>query len=122
MQFLLLIDEITFLLDGVHLLTIPAGKGFWERGHFQRFGVPNPWTRGTLMAPFDKEFHFVINLAIGGGFFPDGGRNPGGKPWRNGSPNPKQDFWNGRGQWLKTWRMNTDDSHLQVKYVRVYAL
>jgi hypothetical protein len=75
------------------------------------------------MAPFDKEFFFIINLAVGGmNFFPDQARNPDGKPWRNNSPHPKQDFWSGRNKWLKTWHMNTDDSHLQVDYVRVWAL
>lgn len=33
------------------------------------------------------------------------------------------DFWKGRDQWLPTWNLkNSDDSHFQIDYVRVWAL
>lgn len=67
-----------------------------------------------------------MNIAIGGtnGFFPETG-NYGGKPWRNNAQYPIRDFWNGRNQWLGSWRLgvnNAYDASLQVDYVRVWAL
>lgn len=43
---------------------------------------------------------------------------------KNSSPRGKAmtDFWNGRSQWLSGWNLNSDDSHMQVDYVRVWAL
>jgi hypothetical protein len=109
-------------LNDVEVGTIPAGTGFWDRGGFQGTGLPNVWAGATVMAPFDQEFHILINLAVGGVFFPDDAQNPGGKPWSSSSPNPKEAFWNGRQQWLPTWNQGTLDSHLMVQYVRVWAL
>lgn len=101
-------------------------------GRFEeRFGENvrfNPWTRdgASRMAPFDQEFYMIINLAVGGtnGFFWDGLRNDNGaKPWTNDSPTAFRDFWNGRNQWLPSWGLGVDDrSHLQVDYIRVYAV
>lgn len=34
-----------------------------------------------------------------------------------------KEFWNARGNWMPTWHMGVnDDTHLQVDYVRVWAL
>jgi len=104
-------SEIAFRIDGnlVHTVSGP----FWERGLFEQRapGVKNPWAKtasNPLMAPFDQEFYFIINLAVGGtAYFPDNAENPGGKPWSNQSPQALTDFWNGRNQWLPTW--NLDD-------------
>jgi hypothetical protein len=40
------------------------------------------------MAPFDRDFYLIMNIAVGGtnGFFPDGVSNPTNKPWLNSSP------------------------------------
>lgn len=40
----------------------------------------------------------------------------------NSSPRAAADFWEARSLWEPTWNKDTDDSHLQVDYVRVYAL
>jgi len=68
-------------------ITPPAG-GFYEVGNFASEGIGNPWSGGSKMAPFDKDFYLILNVAVGGtnGFFPDGVANPGGKPWLNTSP------------------------------------
>nr|AAZ08484.1 gram negative bacteria binding protein 1 [Nasutitermes graveolus] len=107
----------------------PPDGGFWEVGMFDsRNGtVDNPWIYGTKMAPFDKEFYFVVNLAVGGvnGFFPDNAQNPGGKPWNNNSPRASTDFWNGREQWLPTWNLDVsrgEGAALQVDYIKVWAI
>jgi beta-glucanase (GH16 family) len=116
-------DRIEFTFDGQHHNTIHAGTGFWDRGGFWNSGLPNPWAGATVMAPFDQEFHMIINLAIGGTFFPDSAINlPGGKPWHNSSPNPMNDFWNGRSQWLPTWNRHTRDTNFMIDYVRIWAL
>jgi hypothetical protein len=83
------LDYIRFGIDDVEIgrITPPAG-GFYELGNFASEGIANPWASGSKMAPFDKEFYLILNIAVGGtnGFFPDGVANPGGKPWLNTSP------------------------------------
>lgn len=116
---------IQFLVDGNIVGTVEAGEGFWKRGNFQNSQFTNPWAGATKMAPFDQEFHLIINLAVGGvNFFPDSFQNEGAyKPWWNTSPTAPRDFWRGKNGWLPTWNYNkNDDANLQVDYVRVWAL
>lgn len=119
-------DRITFKVDDVETGTILADSGFWNRARFSENapGLQNPWVHGEIMAPFDQEFYIIMNNAVGGvAYFPDDVTNPGGKPWSNTSPQASTDFWNGRGQWLSTWNLNTNnDAALIVDYVRVWAL
>lgn len=70
------------------------------------------------------QFHFVINQAIGGNFFPDT-PNENGKPWTLNSPTGAADFWNARDKWMPTWNTNEDDdeaSTLVVDYIKVHAI
>lgn len=116
---------IQFSIDNIVVGNVNAGEGFWKRGNFQNSGLPNPWASATRMAPFDQEFHVIINLAVGGiNYFADSFRNEGsGKPWSNTSPTAARDFWRGKNGWLPTWAYNqNDDANLQVDYVRVWAL
>jgi beta-glucanase (GH16 family) len=118
-------NYIQFIVDNVVLGTVDAGEGFWKRGGFQNSGLANPWSRASKMAPFDQEFHLIMNLAVGGvNYFADSFRNEGAsKPWSNTSPTAARDFWRGKNSWLPTWSYNqNDDANLQVDYVRVWAL
>lgn len=118
-------ESITFFVDDVEAGVVEAGEGFWLRGGFDTTGRENPWRRSSsLMAPFDQEFYLIMNLAVGGvNYFSDGFVNQGSpKPWLNNSPRAATDFWSGRNNWLPTWNLSTEDSHLQVDYVRVWAL
>ncbi|XP_074028638.1 beta-1,3-glucan-binding protein [Leptinotarsa decemlineata] len=117
-------NALTFFVDDevVGTVTPPSG-GFWELRRLADTGLDNPWKRNSKMAPFDQEFHIILNLAVGGvAFFPDDGNNPGGKPWKNDSPKAATDFWEGREQWLLTWDRNSDATHLKIDYVKVWAL
>jgi len=119
-------DYIAFTLDGTELGRIaPPTGGFWELGEFPA-NIQNPWRFGSKMAPFDQEYYFIINLAVGGtnGFFPDQAVNEGGapKPWTSTSGNALGDFWNGRGGWYPTWQAAGEDAALQVDYIRAWAL
>ncbi|GFO09007.1 beta-1,3-glucan-binding protein [Plakobranchus ocellatus] len=81
-------------------------KLVWTTDHIAGYFLgPNIWASGGKMAPFDQEFYFIMNVAVGGtsGNFPD---EPSrwNKPWRNNSPNPAKDFWDGRNDWLPTWK------------------
>ncbi|KAH7037099.1 concanavalin A-like lectin/glucanase domain-containing protein [Microdochium trichocladiopsis] len=80
---------------------------------FDRGGFPNANSNGTFLqnpwakspnknAPFDQRFFLILNVAVGGtnGWFQD---SKSGKPWLDGSPNAKKDFWNARDTWLPTW-------------------
>lgn len=51
---------VKFLVDDEELGMVHVGDGFWERGQFAGMGAKNPWAKGTLMAPFDKEV-FIIS-------------------------------------------------------------
>lgn len=117
-------EKIVFYVDDVAVGEVaPTEGGFWELGNLTATGLENPWKGSSKMAPFDQEFYIIINLAIGGiGYFPDDATNPGGKPWKNTSQKALTDFWEGRSQWLPTWNVTADNSHLQVDYVRVWAL
>ncbi|XP_077294227.1 beta-1,3-glucan-binding protein-like [Arctopsyche grandis] len=121
-------DYLKFSIDNVEIgrMTPPAG-GFWQHGNFNGLapGTENPWRFGSKMAPFDQEFYFIMNLAVGGtNYFPDNASNPGGKPWNNNSPTAMKDFYEKRGTWLPTWNLGDggETRSLQVDYVRVWAL
>jgi hypothetical protein len=61
-----------------------------------------------------SQFQIILNLAIGGSFFPD---NIGNRPWGwNGRPKGK--FRERRGEWLSTW--NAEAAAMNIYYVRVY--
>ncbi|CAG9855666.1 unnamed protein product [Phyllotreta striolata] len=118
-------EHIQLSIDDAVVGTVtPPGGGFWELGNLQQTGMQNLWTN-SKMAPFDQNFYIILNLAIGGTsyYFPDNTNNvPGPRPWSNAADNAMTTFWQGKGEWLPTWKMNTDDSHLQVDYVKVWAL
>lgn len=83
-------------------------KSLWERGSFPQVGgngtrLVDTWSRtGRKNTPFDEPFFLILNVAVGGtnGWFKDG---VNGKPWLDGSPNAKKDFWQARAQWEPTW-------------------
>lgn len=126
------------------MATVDARDGFWARGGFNS-DFENPWIGADKMAPFDQEFFVILNNAVGGtAFFSDTAENRNGnaKPWlatetnfsllsnlkllsyfrRNNSGRAATDFWEGRSGWESTWNRTTDDSHMQVDYVRIWAL
>ena len=109
-------DEETFSV-------VPDEGGFFRYGGWEDSGVANPWEGASVMAPFDKKFYFLLNVAVGGtnGFFPDEWTNANGnKPWLNTSPAASTDFWNARGDWLQTWQ--GEESAMAVDYIRVWEL
>jgi beta-glucanase (GH16 family) len=121
-------EYIRFSIDDKSFSQINGS--FWELGQFDKRapGTENPWRLGTKMAPFDQEFYFIINLAVGGsqGYFPDEGVNAGHpKPWKNYSPTSTHDFWQAKDKWLPTWDLKTNrskEASLLVDYVKVWAL
>lgn len=120
-------DRIKFSVDNAPMGTVEVNKGFWDRGNFANRGAENPWKNAGKAAPFDQEFYFIFNLAIGGvNYFPDGAQNGNGpKPWSNVSPHAARDFWRGKNNWLPTWKLNENHSKeasIQVDYVRVWAI
>lgn len=117
-------EHLRFGIDDKHIGTISTDNGFFKRGGFSG---KNPWEGGDANAPFDAEFFFIFNVAVGGtnGFFPEEGNVGGTKPWRNDAPHPARDFWNGREQWLSKWSFDANSplgTALQIDYVKVRAL
>lgn len=60
----------------------------------------------------------MINVAVGGRYFPDDAWSPNGRPWDWNSGHPLQQFYENQGNWLPTW----DRPGLVVDYIRVYEL
>lgn len=116
-------DNLTFFIDGVEMGRIsPPDGGFWKWGEFEA-NLDNPWKGGGRMAPFDQKFYIIVNLAVGGtSFFRDDNGNLRGKPWKNNSTTAYRDFWQGKDQWLPTWNFQSNDTHLIIDYIRVYAV
>jgi hypothetical protein len=88
-----------------------TSMSFWERGGWNNTGLYNPWFGQGNNAPFDQEFYFVLNVAVGGtsGYFLDG---VGGKPWTNTDPHAVNAFWNAQAQWYPSWQQNA--SSMQI--------
>jgi len=115
-------DGFSFFIDHEFIGGVyPPAGGFWELGGFNG---QNIWASGEKMAPFDKPFYILLNVAIGGNFFPDGCNNANGdKPWYGSFvPGAMKSFWEGRDDWKPTWNMDTDDSAMKIDYVKVYSL
>ncbi|CAH1802561.1 unnamed protein product [Owenia fusiformis] len=120
-------NSIQFWIDGESIMTAdPGPNGFFNFGGWdQRFGPEtNPWQYSqNKMAPFDKPFYLIMNVAVGGtnGFFSDDLINsPYPKPWLNTSPTGPRDFWLAKDDWYPTWQ--GEDAAMQVDYVRVWKM
>jgi len=124
-------DEDNALLDVPYPLIDqnPDWVDFWEWGMPWNGGTTNPWAGSSNLAPFDKAFHFVLNVAVGGtnGFIPDGAVNRGGdpnlqKPWSNGDAytTAMSKFFNSRQNWKWTWDDEGSNADMQIDYIHVY--
>jgi len=112
-------EMMQFKVDGQEIKNIrPGGGGFFEFGGFPD-NLQNPWqnARNIRMAPFDENFHFILNVAVGGDYFPD--NTTPQKPWQ-GSQQPFLDFFNNKEAWEPTW--SWEKSAMAVDYIRVYAV
>lgn len=96
-------------------------KPMWQRGDFplansNGTAFIDPWSQtGRDSTPFDEPFYLILNVAVGGtnGWFEDG---KAGKPWVDGSPTAKLDFWQAKDTWYPTWT----DPTMQVKSVKMW--
>jgi len=113
---------IIFFIDDARIGAVqPPDGGFWELGGFQG---ENIWSDGSKMAPFDQNFYFILNVAVGGNFFPDGCYNAhGDKPWpSNNVPGSMKSFWEARQDWVPTWDMDSEERALKIDYIKVWSL
>jgi len=113
---------LKFSVDNVELKTVtPPAGGFFELGQFPS-DVKNPWANADnpKMAPFDQNFHFILNVAVGGDYFPADSIGDSPRPWQAGTQTPFRDFFDARGDWGSTWQ--GENHAMQVDYIRVYAL
>lgn len=94
----------------------------WERGDFPLSDsngtrLVDPWSQtGNAATPFDQDFYLILNVGVGGtnGWFEDG---KSGKPWVDGSPTARKDFWNAQDSWYPTWAEN---GQMKVKSVKMW--
>ncbi|KAJ8299159.1 hypothetical protein KUTeg_023219 [Tegillarca granosa] len=104
--------ETDTYVDNQEILRVNTpSEGFWRWGGF---GGTSPWHAHN--APFDKPFQLILNVAVGGAFFPDSWHYNSPKPWHGGQ-HPMRDFWEKRGDWQNSW--HGDDIALQVDYVEM---
>lgn len=110
-------DHLIFRVDDNEVGAVyPPAGGFWEMGHF---GGNNIWAGGDRVAPFDKPFYIILNVAVGGGFFADSFvSQPHPRPWDWNSGHPMLQFYEAQNTWLPTW----DRPQMEVDWVRVYEL
>ena len=101
------------------VLSVPINESFWSKTGLPSPPWDNPWTGRGNDAPFDQEFYLILNVACGGvnGYFPDGH----GKPWTNSAGNTVNTFYDARSDWYATWDNETEDSALQIDYVKVWT-
>jgi len=115
-------EHMSFSVDGQFYGEVrPPNGGFFELGGFPN-NVPNPWANAPniRMAPFDQRFHFILNVAAGGDFFPEEAYCPYGKPWSRYSDKQFLEFWRGRSNWGPTWK--EEKVAMAVDYIRVWAI
>ncbi|KAF2893400.1 hypothetical protein ILUMI_12794 [Ignelater luminosus] len=102
--------KMSFYIDGFLYGEVSTAQGF------QEFASTAP------EAPYDREYVLSLGTAVGGIIdFPDGyvsGDNQ--KPWHNMERNFLKTFFDGKGEWSRTW--NEDHPALQIDYVRVTAV
>ncbi|CAG7726699.1 unnamed protein product [Allacma fusca] len=111
-------NMIQFKIDRQVIKTInPPNGGFFELGRFPS-SERNVWqgAENFRMAPFDQNFHFILNCAVGGDYFPP--NSTPARPW--GDRTAFLDFMNSKDQWYNTW--NGEDAAMQIDYIRVYAI
>lgn len=139
-------EGMEFFIDNLRILSVPdplinerdpsnCFTGFYDFGAPWAPGAPGntPWinelTCHHFMAPFDQDFHFIFNVAVGGTnwFIPDNCVNWDGeagreKPWSNGIGQQQGmwEFYNARAGWEDTWAREGDNNAMQVEWVRVY--
>lgn len=97
------------------VLSYPIGESFWKMGGWPSPHWANPWEGRGNVAPFDRRFYLIIEVAVGGvsGYFPDG---VGNKPWTNADPHSSNAFYNAKDQWFPTWK-----SPMAVSSVKVWT-
>ncbi|XP_065346175.1 beta-1,3-glucan-binding protein-like [Cloeon dipterum] len=114
-------NSITFTVDDKVIGSVsPPSGGFWHIGNFsENPGGTNIWQNGEYLAPFDRDFFFVLNVAVGGTFFSSAYKNKDyPRPWYLQDKHPLRDFWSKRDLWYPTW--DPIESSLRVDYIRVY--
>ncbi|KAK3088787.1 hypothetical protein FSP39_023702 [Pinctada imbricata] len=107
-------DHIITYVDNQEIMHIRTpNEGWWNRAHL---GGGNIWASGGKNAPFDQPFQLILNVAVGGGFFPDHASYNTPKPWHGGS-HPMRDFWEKRGTWMPTW--HGEEACMAVDYIEM---
>lgn len=105
--------------DNIVLDVDMSDTDFFSKGGWTN--QDNPWKGETKNAPFNRNFYFIFNVAVGGtnSYFPDG---ECGKPWSNNDGHSVNAFWNANGEWYPTWNYpESHDAAMKIDSVRVWS-
>lgn len=96
-----------------------TSESFWQRGQFGEQN--NPWRGEPNAAPFNRDFHLIMNVAVGGtnGYFPDGDC---GKVYVDADNHAPNTFWNNKSKWEPSWAPGTTQSAMKIDWVKVWEL
>ncbi|XP_015514705.1 beta-1,3-glucan-binding protein 1 isoform X1 [Neodiprion pinetum] len=116
-------DGFVFHVDGEEAGRLTPRPNDWFSNSNASSGTRNK------MSPFDGQFYITLGVGVGGvRDFPDNLRSGDGvgyeKPWKNVAAKALLRFWEAKNHWFPSWQdsNNPGKSHLQIDYVRVYAL
>ena len=101
-----------FRLNGIETRRItPPEGGMWELGNFEG---DNIYINGTIMAPFDEQFHFIFTTEPGI-IWPFSERCDPPIPWDPNSEDPGRQFWESREGWISSYTQP-----FLIDYIKVY--
>lgn len=107
------------MADNIEYCRIQNENGF-HKLEINNVRSPAAQLWNSKMAPFDKEFYITLGIGVGGNNdFVDVARDIS-KPWKNHKSNAMYKFWQtmrNRTEWP-----SSENSIMQIDYIRVYAL
>ena len=105
--------------DNVVLDVDTSSQSFWEKGTFDP-NLDNPWVNESPNAPFNRDFHLILNVAVGSTmYFTD---NECGKTWSNWDPLAINTFWETNDAWYPSWNYPaTNQSAMKIDSVKVWS-
>jgi beta-glucanase (GH16 family) len=97
-----------------------SSQSFWDKGAFNP-NLDNPWVNDEPNAPFNRDFHLILNVAVGSTmYFAD---DSCGKTWSNWDPKAMNTFFDTNDAWYPTWNYPaTNQAAMKIDSVNVWSV